>query len=131
MSNKRILLVDDEEDILDILTIHLEGLGWNVDSITSPAKALSQLQQREYFLLITDIAMPEMSGDELIEVVAKEFPRISLAIMTGFGYDPSHNILKLNKKYECPIILKPFNFKDNIIENTIKSLWNRYNKENE
>lgn len=131
MSNKRILLVDDEEDILDILTIHLEGLGWEVAATTSPSKALLELKRKEFFLLITDIAMPEMSGDELIEIVAKEFPAISLAIMTGFGYDPSHNILKLNKKYECPIILKPFNFKDKIIENTIRSLWNKFNKENE
>lgn len=130
MSNKKILLVDDEEDILDILSIHLESLGWEVDSLVSPSEVINTLQNGEYFLLITDIAMPQMSGDELIEKVAQEFPKLSMAIMTGFGYDPSHNILKLNKKYDCPIILKPFNFKDKIIENTIHSLWEKYHRSN-
>lgn len=131
MSNKRILLIDDEEDILDILTIHLEGLGWEVDAITDPTTTLEQLDKEEYFLLITDIAMPEISGDELIELVAAHYPGLSLAIMTGFGYDPSHNILKLNKKFDCPIILKPFNFKDKIIAQTIDRLWEKFQKANE
>lgn len=126
MCHKRILLVDDEEDILDILSIHLESLGWDIDYTTSPLKALDILKDDSYFLVITDIAMPEMGGDELIELIARRHPALSLAVMTGFGYDPSHSLLNLNKKYECPIILKPFNFKDKIIEKEIDTLWKKY-----
>ena len=60
--NNRILAVDDEEDVLEFLKIYLESLGWEVTTVSSTTEAFKVLEERPYFLVITDIAMPDMDG---------------------------------------------------------------------
>lgn len=108
ISNNRILVVDDEEDVLDFLGIFLGSLGWSVTSVSSSLRALEEVGRREYFLVITDIAMPDMDGYEFVTTLRRREAACRVALMTGFGYNPKHTLVKINRSMRCPFYFKPF-----------------------
>lgn len=67
MKNKRILLVDDEHDIIRLVRMILKDNGFLVDVYTDPMLALSSLKAGVYDLLLLDIRMPEINGLELYQ----------------------------------------------------------------
>ncbi len=67
----RILVVDDESDTLDLVTIDLTQYGANVTAVNSAAGALNALSESQFDVMISDIAMPDMDGYELIRQVRK------------------------------------------------------------
>ncbi|MFP4012492.1 MAG: response regulator [Chitinispirillaceae bacterium] len=107
--NKRILVVDDEVDVLDFLKIYLESLGWEVTTVMSTAKAFEELDNKPYFLVLTDIAMPDMDGYEFISKIKEKSYPSQMALMTGFGYNPKHTLVKIYKTIRYPCLFKPFN----------------------
>jgi CheY-like chemotaxis protein len=107
--NKRILVVDDEVDVLDFLKIFLESLGWEVVTVNSTQEAFQVLEQQQFFLVLTDIAMPEMDGYEFISQIKGREISSHLALMTGFGYNPKHTLVKIYKTNRYPCLFKPFN----------------------
>jgi two-component system, sensor histidine kinase SagS len=108
-TNKRILVVDDEVDVLDFLKIFLESLGWEVTTVNSTAEAFEVLEQQVFFLVLTDIAMPDMDGYEFISQIKGREIASRLALMTGFGYNPKHTLVKIYKTNRYPCLFKPFN----------------------
>jgi two-component system, sensor histidine kinase SagS len=107
--NRRILVIDDEADVLEFLRIYLETMGWEVTAVPTVAAAFEALAEAPYFLVITDIAMPEMDGYELVDAVKERGYQCRFALMTGFGYNPKHTIIKINKTIKVPCLFKPFN----------------------
>src|ERR671925_746715 len=65
MKKKKIMLVEDEEDIAAVFGMVLVGGGYEVDSFTDPLLALKQFKSGSYDLVILDIKMPRMDGFEL------------------------------------------------------------------
>jgi DNA-binding NtrC family response regulator len=107
--NKRILIVDDEADVLDFLNIYLGSLGWEVTLASSTNDAFALLEKTTYFLVITDIAMPEMDGYEFIGNLKTMGVPSQVLLMTGFGYNPKHTLVKIYKTTRYPCLFKPFN----------------------
>jgi len=107
--NRRILVIDDEADVLEFLRLYLETMGWEVTAVPTVAAAFEALAASPYFLVITDIAMPEMDGYELVDAVKEKGYQCRFALMTGFGYNPKHTIIKINKTVKFPCLFKPFN----------------------
>ena len=66
---KKVLLVDDEPDIISLVRIVLEDNGFAVDSYTDPTLALSNFKPGLYDLLLFDIKMPKMSGLDLYQKI--------------------------------------------------------------
>lgn len=86
----RVLVVDDEADALDLITMELTEHGANVSTANSALAALTELDRNEYDLLIGDIGMPGMDGYELIRRVrrredgtGKRLPAIALTAYAG------------------------------------------------
>ena len=73
MINKRVLIVDDEPDIILTLKIVLEENGFKVDSFTDPLLVLENFREQDgmYDVIILDIKMPEMNGFELYRQIKK------------------------------------------------------------
>jgi PAS domain S-box-containing protein len=65
----RILVIDDEADALDLITIDLTACGASVSAFVSAADALAALEEQEFDLLISDIGMPDQDGYEFIRTV--------------------------------------------------------------
>jgi DNA-binding response OmpR family regulator len=70
-STKKVMVVDDEPDVLSVLEIVLEENGFEVDSFVDPIVALKNYKVGTYDLLILDIKMPNMDGFELYDEVKK------------------------------------------------------------
>lgn len=71
LENLHILVVDDERDTLDLVTMDLTQHGANVTGVTSAAEALKTLEKSHFDLMISDIAMPEADGYDLIRQVRR------------------------------------------------------------
>ena len=126
--NRNILIVDDELDVLHLLKIYLESLDWNVTIAKSPSQAFECFNRQSYFLIITDIAMPDMDGYEFINEIKNRGIPSQIALMTGFGYNPQHTLVKINKKYRYPVLFKPFEFKKSKLKDTVRNACDAYHK---
>lgn len=102
----RILVVDDEQVIRDILSEFLTLDGYMVRSVESGERALTELRLRPYDLVISDLKMPGISGIELLEQIAAENINVLTVIMTGFG--TVETAISAMKKGAYDYILKPF-----------------------
>jgi two-component system, sensor histidine kinase SagS len=122
--NKRILIVDDEIDVLDFLKIFLESLGWEITIVSSTSEAFQILEHQVFFLVLTDIAMPEMDGYEFIGRIKDKGIPSQLALMTGFGYNPKHTLVKIYKTNRYPCLFKPFNRVK--VSEAVQQAWTEY-----
>ncbi len=80
-----ILVVDDETMSLKVMQKLIERLGHEVDTAASGEQALAALGKGPYHLLVTDRAMPGMSGDELALRARENCPGLPIIMLTGFG----------------------------------------------
>ncbi|MEO1204062.1 MAG: HDOD domain-containing protein, partial [Pseudomonadota bacterium] len=83
---KRILFVDDEPNVLSGLrrSLFQQRGKWDMHFVESGAAALEALAGSEPFdVLVSDMRMPEMSGEELLEAVAAEYPRVARLVLSG------------------------------------------------
>ena len=122
--NKHVLVVDDELDVLDFLKLYLSSLGWEVSIASTIDEAFKMLENESFFLVITDIAMPEMDGHEFINKLQDRHIFSEVALMTGFGYNPKHTLVKIFKTIKFPCLFKPFNRAK--VAETVQEAWNRY-----
>jgi len=85
--NERILFVDDEKSIVKIESYTLKSLGYKVESTTSPVEALHLFCSKpdRFDLVITDLEMPELTGDKLLEEILKIRPGMPVIFSTGFS----------------------------------------------
>ena len=100
-----ILLVDDEETIMAWSSSILRKIGFTVDCAYNGAEALETFKKGSYDLVLTDLAMPEMTGLELASLIHAESPEVPVVLVTGF----SEGLTKESvKDYGiCEIVLKP------------------------
>lgn len=120
----RLLIVDDNEDILSTFYEFFNSMGYEVKTAVDGFAALKLLRDKSNFFdcLITDLVMPNISGVGLISIVKKEYPHLKIIAMTGYGDQPG----ALASEAEADVVLfKPIDlFK---IENTVSELINQEN----
>jgi response regulator RpfG family c-di-GMP phosphodiesterase len=102
----RVLIVDDEKFIRDILADFLGMEGYIVRTAEDGAAALTELGNAHYDLIISDLKMPRMGGIELLESVGSVAPNALTVIMTGFG--TVETAIDAMKRGAYDYILKPF-----------------------
>ena len=85
-SPTRILVIDDDEDILNLFGDFLKKEGYGVNSFLDPLKALEEIHRRphRYSIIITDVRMPGISGIELIRRICKINHGIKVIIISAF-----------------------------------------------
>jgi len=109
---KTILIVDDEQDTLDFLSYVLPKRNYNVITVDNGFDALQTIREQHVDLVLSDIAMPDMDGYELYSQIRNFGDTIPIVMMTGFGYDPNHVLVKAKKDGLHDIIFKPFEVDD-------------------
>jgi len=80
-----ILLVDDEEDIREVLTISLEDMGYEVLEAENGRIALELFREKKPMIVFTDIKMPGMDGIEILKKIKNENPHTQVIMITGHG----------------------------------------------
>lgn len=85
MTSPRILIVDDEADLRELLEITLVKMGLDVDSAASVASARSLLAQNDYAMVLTDMRLPDGLGIDLVREVSANHKNTPIAVITAFG----------------------------------------------
>lgn len=109
ISLQRILLADDEPDILEISRIALETVGgYEVSVCTSGRTLLERLTEFEPDLIVVDVLMPDMTGPEVLDEIRRrpEFDAVPVVYLTGVIQE--EEVESLLSTGVADIILKPF-----------------------
>jgi two-component system NtrC family sensor kinase len=109
---RRILVVDDESDVLKLLTDLLQIEGFAVDTAKSGADALSRLEQAEYDALLVDLRMPLVTGVELLDEIARRDPALSRRAIFMTGDQFFGERVALVTRPGVPLVTKPFRAED-------------------
>jgi two-component system, cell cycle response regulator CpdR len=120
----KLLIVDDNEDILSTFYEFFNSMGYEVKTAGDGFAALKILKNKPIFFdcLITDLVMPNISGVGLISIVKKEYPHLKIIAMTGYGDKPGALASEANADV---VLFKPIDlFK---IENRVCELLNQNN----
>ena len=110
MSNLKILIVDDEENMLEMLKNFFLINDYECKTATNGLEALDILKKDQIDIVITDMKMPKMDGMELLKTIRQKYENISAVIMTGFAEEYT-NTEALNLGAEG-YITKPFRNKE-------------------
>src|SRR3954471_1555307 len=102
----RILVVDDEKVIRDMLADFLSMEGYIVRTAEDGTSALGELEKGHYDLVISDLKMPRMGGIQLLDAIGKTAPDALTVIMTGFG--TVETAIDAMKRGAYDYVLKPF-----------------------
>jgi response regulator RpfG family c-di-GMP phosphodiesterase len=109
-ASPRILVVDDEEVIRDILADFLAMEGFEVRTAPDGAAALAELTSGQFDLVLSDLKMPNMGGIELLDAVSQHAPQVVTIIMTGFG--TVETAIDAMKRGAYDYIMKPFKMEE-------------------
>jgi len=112
----RILVVDDDESIREVLTAILEDEGYTVESASTAKRAIEKTGTAFYNLALIDIRLPDMEGIELLTKMKDPTPKMRKIIITG--YPTLHNAVEAVNKGADAYIVKPFDM-EKVLE-TIK-----------
>jgi DNA-binding NtrC family response regulator len=83
--NVKILVVDDEDYMREVVRTALEGVGYEVEEAADGKAALAMLRQHPYDVIITDLRLPRTSGEVILKEATSLSPETVVIVMTGFG----------------------------------------------
>lgn len=79
----RLLVVDDEEGILSIVAYYLRNTGLTIETALNGLNALAKIKKKHFDFIITDLVLPGLDGEQLINEAKKASPKTRFVIMTG------------------------------------------------
>ena len=104
---KKVLVIDDDHMMLDVIKTILEEMGHQVECFSSSAEGEKSALENDFDLLLTDIRMPEKNGAEITETVLKAKPNARVLVMTAHPHNPlAKRALDAGAK---GLVKKPFN----------------------
>ncbi len=112
--DKRVLVVDDNPKIRKIIGDVLSHRGCETTVVNDGARAIELLEQikeqntEPFDLVVSDIQMPDRNGYEVFSAVRRCNPETQVILMTGFGYDPHHSIVRASQEGLKSVLFKPF-----------------------
>ncbi len=117
---KRILIVDDEIEMVDMLFNLLKNEGYRVDTARNGKLALEKIQIRDYMVIICDVKMPVMNGIQFYEILKGRKPRLAEKIIFISGDIINKDTIKFLKTCGCMYLGKPFKIES--LKNCVASL---------
>ncbi|MEZ6049146.1 MAG: response regulator [Planctomycetaceae bacterium] len=108
LREKRVLVVDSDSAVRSAAHELLGRYGCEVETAHNGDEALLMVRSFHYDVVIADIRLPDMTGYECFEKLLEIHPHLAVILMTGFGYDPSHSIVKARQRGLKSVLYKPF-----------------------
>lgn len=102
----KILVVDDEIEICQMLSRHFSYIGYEVDSASNGFEAMEKLAESSVQVVISDIVMPKMDGVKLLRAIKNHYPMIHTIMITG--YVTLDNALSCMRLGADTCVFKPF-----------------------
>jgi DNA-binding NtrC family response regulator len=110
MSQRTILIVDDEPALRRVLSRGLEHAGYRTLTAGSGEEATGVLEQHEVDLVIADLRMPGMSGQTLYHIIASQWPHLVNRVVVMSGDTESEQLKAWLDIHDLPVLPKPFEF---------------------
>lgn len=107
-SRKSILVVDDEEIIREFLSEVLED--YSISLATDGDEAIEKIKEQRYDLVITDLRMPRVSGEEVVRFARDTYPGSKVIVISG--YSSLATVSQTVQNGACAFLAKPFSIKE-------------------
>jgi CheY-like chemotaxis protein len=124
LAGARMLVVDDEPNIRATIGDILRKYHVEVTIAQSGADAIARIEAQEFDLVLSDIKMPDKTGYDVFAAARKKSGTLPVILMTGFGYDPSHSIVRASQEGLQAVLFKPFKV-DQLLAELRKALASR------
>jgi len=114
LTGRRALVADDNDRIGSMIADVLGRRGCEVVLCKSGQDAINELEasaadgHKRFDFVISDISMPDRNGYEVFSVASRIVPEEAIILMTGFGYDPHHSIVRASQEGMRNVLYKPF-----------------------
>lgn len=117
LAGKRILIVDVDSDVRKSAHAILEQYDMVVDAVRTADEALRMVRTFTYHAVIADKAPPDMKGSAMFRSLREIHEHLPIMLMTGFGYDSEHTLVKCREMGMRKVLYKPF-----ILDQLIKAI---------
>ena len=125
LRGRRVLVVDADDSVRGAAHNLLERYGCIVETAHDGAEAVCMVRNLlhgdHYDVIIADIRLPDMTGYELMLRLQEVLDPVPLVLMTGFGYDPGHSIVKARQAGLELVLYKPFRL-DQLLDTVEKAV---------
>ena len=118
-NDRTILYIDDEKTVLEVGTLMLQKLGYNVLVANNGYRAIQILKENKVAFVILDMLMPDMNGYEIYHQLKKIQPKIKVLLASGYTGDQSEE--RLESIGFDGYLQKPFNLKQ--LSEKIENIW--------
>jgi CheY-like chemotaxis protein len=114
LAGRRVLVADDQSKIRRIIGDVLRNRGCEVTVCENGGEAIREIERVTrgeipgFDLVVSDIMMPEANGYEVFSAVKAAMQGTPVILMTGFGYDPNHSIVRASQEGLQSVLFKPF-----------------------
>ncbi len=108
LTGKKLLIADDEPMIRDTVRDVLVSYGCEVTVVENGGKAIELIGRESFDLVLSDIKMPGKSGYEVFAAAKDANADTPVILMTGFGYDPNHSLVRARREGLAAVLFKPF-----------------------
>lgn len=108
LANARLLVVDSDESVRIAAHSLLGRQGAVVETARDAHEGIAMARQAPYSAVLADIRLPDLDGYETFRRLKELHPDVPVILMTGFGYDPTHSIVKARQEGLQTVLYKPF-----------------------
>jgi DNA-binding NtrC family response regulator len=108
LDGKRILVADDEDVIRETIADVLTKAGALAVMAGDGNEATAMIRAQHFDLVLSDIKMPNRNGYEVFAAAREANEHCPVILITGFGYDPNHAIVRASKEGLAGVLFKPF-----------------------
>jgi CheY-like chemotaxis protein len=106
---KRVLIVDDQKEVATLIGNYVQKIGFIPDIVPDVDRALERLAQDNFLMVISDVIMPGKNGFDLVRFVHNKYPKVSVALVSGYFDKEMENLQKvfgIEKIYRKPVFFK-------------------------
>jgi CheY-like chemotaxis protein len=101
----RILVIDDDANVREVVLHLLASFGYDVDASADPVSGLARFKEGGWDLVLVDVVMPAMSGWGVVERIRQYAPTTAIVLMTGMNQPI---VMQRARDWRLPVIVKPF-----------------------
>jgi CheY-like chemotaxis protein len=121
LSGARVLVADDEPNIRSTISDVLRKYQVTVTVAASGQDAIGKIESADFDLIVSDIKMPDKTGYDVFAAARRKSSSLPVILMTGFGYDPNHCIVRASQEGLQAVLFKPFKV-DQLLSEVRKAL---------
>jgi len=106
--DRHALVADDDERMRELMATVLRRVGCKCTVCADGRDAINVIEQESIDLVVSDIVMPHHNGYDIFTAAKKRHHDIPIVLVTGFGYDPTHSLVRASEEGLAAVLYKPF-----------------------